>query len=57
MIDDNLIFNTLSKNTCKVYIVKDRHKPNWNCVIASPRKFLLYSKHNITNFVMLRNVK
>ena len=43
MIDDNLISNTLSKNTCKVYQVKDRHKPNWNCVIASPRKFLLYS--------------
>ena len=43
MIDDNLIFNTLTKDTCEVYQVKDNQKPNWNCVIASPRKFLLYS--------------
>ena len=33
MIDDNLIFNTLTKDTCEVYQVKDRHKPNWNCVV------------------------
>ncbi len=37
MIDDNLIFNTLTKDTCEVYQVKNNQKPNWNCVIASPR--------------------
>ena len=43
MIDDNLNFKTLSKNTCEVYVTKGRQKTNWNCVIASPRKFLIYN--------------
>ena len=28
MIDDNLISNTLTKDTCEVYQVKDNQKPN-----------------------------